>query len=147
MGFKYSNICQMPHTGADSNIQSFILDGRVESPGKMRGYEQMRIVTCVQDLSRNKVQIRKHGQKTRNTGGTQRARARARKRQCRAPWYSLRQHKLETSPAGRSEAANVLPATIRFGSEIGQGPLAPVEEQARALQNRSASQVDEVPEK
>lgn len=42
----------------------------------------------------------------------------------RAPWYPLlRQHKLETSPAGRSEAANTLPTSIRFGSEVGQGTL------------------------
>lgn len=59
----------------------------------------------------------------------------------------LRQHKLETFLAGRSEVANVLHATIMFGSEIGQGTLAPIEEKTRALQNRPASQVDEVPEK
>lgn len=80
VGFKYINIYQIPHTWADSNRQSFIFNGRVESPRKMRGYGQMYIVIYVQDLSRNKMQIRKHGQKTRNTGGTQRARARARAR-------------------------------------------------------------------
>lgn len=66
VGFKYINIYQIPHTWADSNRQSFIFNGRVESPRKMRGYGQMYIVTYFYRIS---VEIRcKSGSMVRRPG-------------------------------------------------------------------------------